>query len=534
MTAADRAAELSQPDSASEEDGVLEAPRAAIFFLGALGGVQAVDPIIASTALVKASRGLGMEGGMIALAASISTLVLAATVISMGLLGDRVGWRRLLVASLSLSVVGDVMAATAPIPALYLGGRALAGLGLGGVFAASFAYVRIITPKEKVPAALGIYSASGSLVLVSLSLLGGLLASIEWRAAFLVVPLMCAVSVVLAKALLPVTSERSSGPMDLPGQALLAFGIVGVLLGISHMSRGVAAPIFWVPTLVGLLLLAAFVRLEQRIDNPFFPVAVLRNPLFLGAICAGFIYNFTQSSTILQFSNLWQYVSGLSPVKVSAGTLPFLLVGIVAALITGRLITNGLRNSTVILVGGALSALGGFATLLHGSGSGYLSLLPALLLLGFGATMASIPYGGLIVSAASGKFASFYGAVTSSRATIGQVAYAMGLALSTVMVDKLTTGGVVKRLTEAGVPPARTASSLDSLGVYVRTGKDPSTTSARQALSVAKESYLNSFKITMVVVGLLALVAGLVGCAVLRRATAREGESPAVIGQALN
>ena len=527
MTLAAAATASTTATVSTADDGVLPAPKAAILFLGALGGTQAVDPTIASTALVTASRGLGMEGGMIALAASISTLVLAATVISMGLLGDRIGWRRLLIASLLVAVVGDVLAAAAPASVFYLAGRAIAGLGLGGVFAASFAYVRIITPKERVPAALGLYSAAGSIVLVTLSLLGGVLASIEWRTAFLIVPVACAVYVVLARVLLPETGRRSTGPADVPGQALLAFGIVGVLFGISHLSKGVGETLFWAPTLVGAALLATFVVVEQRVAHPFFPVSVLRNPLFIGATCAGFIYNFTQSSTILQFANLWQYVSGLAPVKVSAGTLPFLLIGIVAALLTGRLITRGLANSTVILVGGALCAVGGFATLLHSAGSGYLTLLPALLLIGFGATMASIPYGGLIVKAASGKLAAFYGPITSSRTTIGQIAYAMGLALSTVMVDKLTTGGVVSRLTSSGVPPARTGSALDSLGVYVRTGKDPSTSLAAQTLSVAKESYLSSFRITMITVGLLALGAGVVGAIVLRRGAAVEAAADA-------
>lgn len=514
------AVRTAEPDGVTlpePDDAVLPAPKAAIFFLGALGGTQAVDPTIASTALVSASRGLSMEGGMIALAASISTLVLAATVISMGLLGDRLGWRRLLTASLVVAIVGDVLAAVAPASVVYLAGRAVAGLGLGGVFAASFAFVRIITPRERVPAALGLYSAAGSVVLVTLSLLGGTLASIEWRTAFLIVPVACALYVLLARILLPETPRRPAGPADVTGQALLAFGIAGVLLGISHLSKGVTEPLFWGPTLAGVALLVAFVTVERRAPHPFFPVAVLRSPLFIGAVCAGFIYNFTQSSTILQFANLWQYVSGLAPVKVSAGTLPFLLIGIVAALVTGRLITRGLPDATVLVVGGALCALGGFATLLHTAGSGYLTLLPALLLLGFGATMASIPYGGLIVKAAAGRFASFYGPITSSRTTVGQIAYAMGLALSTVMVDKLTTGGVVQRLGAAGVPPSRTGSALDSLGVYVRTGKDPATTLAEQTLSVAKESYLSSFRLTMIAVGLLALAAGVVGAGVLRR-----------------
>ncbi|MFZ4518479.1 MAG: MFS transporter [Microthrixaceae bacterium] len=503
-------------------DGTLPAPAAAIFFLGALGGIQAVDPTIASTALVKASRGLSMEGGMIALAASLSTLVLAATVISAGLLGDRLGWRRLLTAGLLLAVVGDLSAALAPAAPVYLFGRAVAGLGLGAVFAASFAYIRIITPRDRMARALGLYSASGSVVLVVFSFVGGLLASFEWRAAFLLIPVACVVSVAVARVVLPLTGRRADGPADVPGQVLLALGIVGVLFGISHLSKGVGEPLFWGPVLAGVVLLGAFSLVESRGAHPFFPLAVLRHPLFLGALTAGFIYNFAQSSTILQFSNLWQYVAGLAPVRVSLGLLPFLLVGIAAALITGRLLTRGMSNGTAILAGGVIAAAGGAATLLHSDGRSYLTLVPALLLLGFGATMASIPYGGLVVKAASGKLASFYGPITSSRTTFGQVAYALGLALSTVMVDKLTTGGVVRRLTAAGVPPARTASALDGLGVYVRTGKDPSTALGEQALAVARQSYTNSFKITMVAVGAACLLAGVVGRVLLGRAAAAE------------
>jgi hypothetical protein len=77
------------------------------------------------------------------------------------------------------------------------------------------------------------------------------------------------------------------------------------------------------------------------------------------------------------------------------------------------------------------------------------------------------------------------------------------------------------------VPPAHTGSALDSLGIYVRTGKDPSTPLAAQTLSVAKEAYLSSFRITMIAVGLLALVAGVIGAVVLRRGAAVEAAADA-------
>lgn len=58
----------------------------AIPLLGIMGGVQTADPTIASTALVESARALQMDAGLQAIAASVSTLMLAATVISTGLL----------------------------------------------------------------------------------------------------------------------------------------------------------------------------------------------------------------------------------------------------------------------------------------------------------------------------------------------------------------------------------------------------------------------------------------------------------------
>lgn len=505
------------PHPRSADPSVIAAPAAAIFFLGALGGIQAVDPTIASTALVEAARGLSMQGRLLAFAASISTLMLAATVVSAGLLGARTGWRRMLSCALVVAIAGDVIVAAAPSSTVYLLGRAIAGVGLGGVFTASFAYIRIITPSDRMPKALGLYAASGSVVLVLLSVTGGFVASANWRLAFLLIPAACALCLLATRFVLPVAPPSASGPADVPGQILLMFGIMTLLVGVSHMSRGLTNPWCWAPLTVGAVLLGWFAVFEQRTAHPCFPIPVLRSAVFLAAVCAGFIYNFAQSSTVLQFANLWQYVNGLAPSQVSLGLLPFMLIGIVAALVAGRLIGQAISEGTAIAIGGAFVAAGGLATLLLDPTSHQLAGLPALCLIGFGATMASIPYGGLIVRSASGRFASFYGSITSARASVGQIAYALGLAVSTVMVNSLTHGGVVHRLDRAGVPPTRTGAALDSLGVYVKSGTKPSTRLGEQALSAATASYTASFKITMVAVGGLCLLLGATAAALLRR-----------------
>jgi MFS family permease len=63
----------------------------AVLLLGIIGAIQVADPIISSMALAKASDQLNFDSSTQALAAGISTLALAATVIPGGLLADRIG-----------------------------------------------------------------------------------------------------------------------------------------------------------------------------------------------------------------------------------------------------------------------------------------------------------------------------------------------------------------------------------------------------------------------------------------------------------
>ena len=77
-------------------------PMLPLLFLGLLAAVQGADPNISSSALLTAGKALEM-GRLSALAASISTFVLAATVITTGMMADRLGRRKILLAALLLT-----------------------------------------------------------------------------------------------------------------------------------------------------------------------------------------------------------------------------------------------------------------------------------------------------------------------------------------------------------------------------------------------------------------------------------------------
>ena len=109
----------------------------ALVFLGFLCGLQGADPNITSTALLTAGTELKM-GKLTALAASVSTLALAASVISTGMLADRLGRKKVIFAAMVLAMVGDTIVFFAQDPLTFIVGRALAGIALGAIYGAAF------------------------------------------------------------------------------------------------------------------------------------------------------------------------------------------------------------------------------------------------------------------------------------------------------------------------------------------------------------------------------------------------------------
>jgi hypothetical protein len=186
----------------------------------------------------------------------------------------------------------------------------------------------------------------------------------------------------------------------------------------------------------------------------------------------------------------------------------------------------GTQPRRVILIASIVAAAGFFTMLGHNEHSTYLSYVPALILIGVGVTAASVPYGSLVIESIGPRFRRFFGPVTSSRTTIGQFAYALGLAFSTVMVDRLTDGGVVHKLEKAGVPPSQTGQGLDQLGIYVQSGKNPATALGQRTMADALPSYSHAFVATMCATGALVLVAGVVSWWLLGRKDPYAADAP--------
>lgn len=477
-------------------------PTIALVFLGLLAGIQSADPGIASTALISAGKDL-VFGGLDGLAASVSTLVLAATVISTGMLADRLGRKKIISLAMVLAIVGDVTVSLAQNPWMFIAGRAITGIALGTVFGAAFAYVQYFGAKGKggVAGALGIFGASTGLFTLLIIFSGSSLVGVGWRVAFLLVPALNVLTLIIGLFLLPKDTKavKDGTPWDALGQVLLGLAVVSTLYGIAHASDSIVSPLTIGPVVFGLILFVLFYfRERNNSDRRFFPIALLKQPLFLAAIGVGFLVNFTSGLSFLSFNNVFQYQLDLSGLSLSLSQLPFIVVGIPSALIVGRILSKQIMSRQMSAFVGSLFAAGGALTFALTALAGPTSVwdyLPALILLGMGTVIPSVAYGGMILQEADPKH---YGVVSSSRTTIGQFWYSLGLAVSAVVIDSIARAHVAAKLGSTG---------SQQIDAWAASGAKPSDSSV---LPTAVEGFVQGFAVAMIALAILAVVVGIV------------------------
>jgi MFS family permease len=215
-------------------------------------------------------------------------VVTAVLVVSLGRLGDMYGRVKMynlgFAVFTAFSILLSITWMHGSAGALWLIGMRV-GQGIGGalLFANSSAIITDAFPRDQRGLALGINTVAGIAGSFLGLVLGGLLAPIEWRMVFLVSVPVGLFATVWAYRKLVETGERHAARIDWWGNSTFAVGLIAVMVGITYgiqpyggHTMGWTAP-FVVGSLAGgLALLAVFVLIEQRVDEPMFRLDLFR------------------------------------------------------------------------------------------------------------------------------------------------------------------------------------------------------------------------------------------------------------------
>ncbi len=479
----------------------------AVLLLGIIGAIQVADPIISSMALAKASDALNFDSSTQALAAGISTLALAATVIPGGLLADRVGRRLVVSLAVLVSAVGQILTANSWDAGSYLSGRIITGIALGMVFGGAYGMLKNVSSQKSLGPAMAMFNVTNGIIPVIAMVIGGVLVGQDWRDAYYVLPVVSVIAFILIPFILPKVDKVPGGKIDIFGMLFLAIGVAGLLYGISQATKGVTTPAFLIPVLVGLVGLVAFTIREQRSSHPVFPIQMLKHPAFVGAVIMGIFWNFGSGAISQMLPNIWQYVTHVPTALIGIAQLPATAAGIAGSLVAGALLGKGRPARFIAIFGYGLLVLGFISFVFAGRADNYWVFVPGLVIAGIGYMMNATTQGNLFLGLAPAKF---FGPVSSSKLVVGQFGYSLGLTGTTTIISIMTVARV-DHITKGAVTGQ---SNWDAITHFMQTGAtDGSDTAVNQALTNAGQkaiegAYAGAFAETAAISAILIAIAG--------------------------
>lgn len=260
--------------------------------------VSLLTPLAADLHISQGQAGQGISvSGLFAL---LTSLVIAAV-------AARVDRKRLLVALILLMIVSGIVVAFAPNYLIFMLGRALIGVAIGGFWSLSAATAMRLVPEAQMPRALALVNGGNALAMVVAAPLGSYVGGmIGWRGAFFCVVPVAVIALIWLLLSLPsiktVGEGKTSNVLRLLKLAPVALGMLAVsvffmgqfmlftylrpfLEDVTHVS---------VPTLslmllvLGLAGLAGTLLIERFLKNSLHPT-LIAIPLLMAMVAVALV-----------------------------------------------------------------------------------------------------------------------------------------------------------------------------------------------------------------------------------------------------
>ncbi|MEY9947085.1 MFS transporter [Kitasatospora sp. GAS1066B] len=239
------------------------------------------------TIATPAPVGLGASQSDLEWAINSYTLVFAGLLFTSGLLGDRFGRKKALLTGMLIFGAGSLLSALATSPGQLIAFRAVMGLGGAFVMPATLAIIMNVFERHEQPKAIGIWAGAVGLAIAIGPITGGLLIEhFWWGSVFLINVPIVVVALVVMTLLVPDSRDPNPGKLDPVGVLLSIIGLVALIYGIIKGGdlADFTAAAAWVPVLIGVLALVAFVLYEKRVEHPALNVGWFRDKVFATSV----------------------------------------------------------------------------------------------------------------------------------------------------------------------------------------------------------------------------------------------------------
>ncbi len=316
--------------------------------------------------------------------------ILASTVMMpvYGKLGDLLGRKYLFIVALGIFIVGSSVCGLAPSMDGLIAGRAVEGLGGGGLIILAQATIADIIPPRQRGKYMGVMGSVFAVSTVVGPLLGGWFVQVTgWRWLFAFnIPLALLDIAAVGFFLTNPKRRDDRPPIDLAGMVVMAVSVASLVLATAW--GGTLFP--WASwQIIGLFALfavaaVAFVLIERRAAEPVIPIVLFKNRNFVVCTVTGLIIMLGMMGTVSYLPTYFQIVDGLAPEQAGLMTFPMMAGVLLTAVGTGFLATKTGRYKWMPIASCAVTAVGFVLLASITVGTSLLMTGAFLFVLGFG------------------------------------------------------------------------------------------------------------------------------------------------------
>lgn len=469
-----------------------------------------VEGSVVNVALPTLQADLGLDAAGAQWVVNSYLLLLGGLMLLGGSLGDRYGVVRVYAAGVGLFGVAALGCGLAPAAPWLIAGRVAQGAGAALLVPSSLALIGRVFPPDERGAAIGTWAGFSALTTALGPVLGGWLTdAVHWRAVFLVMPLPAAVAAWLALTRVRIAADGAGRRTDWAGAALAVAALGGICLGfILVPERGWNDAAVWAALGAGIAAAVLFLAVERRRRDPLLPLRLFRSRRFSGANAATLLLYAALNAMLFLLPFLLIHARGLSPTAAGAAFLPFTLVMGLGARFSGRWL-SGRRAGLYLAAGSAVAGLGMLWMARADSGGFWVDILPAMLLLGVGMTVAVPPLTTIVMNSVGEGDAGSASGVNNTAARVA------GL-LAIAVLGSFAVAGYEERLAAAlrplDLPAEERAAVLAGADQLLAAELPPDMPPARRPRvdAARRHAFEDAFGTTLAVAAALAFAAALV------------------------
>ena len=328
-----------------------------------LGGLMAgmflaaLDMSIVGTALPRIVSDLG---GLNHLSWVVTAYLLTSTASTplWGKISDLYGRRPMFQTAITVFVAGSVLSALADSMPMLIGGRAIQGIGAGGLMALALSIIGdVIPPRERgryqgyFGAVFGVSSVSGPLV-------GGWFTDGPgWQWIFWInLPIGIAALIATSIALRTMPKVRREHRIDYLGAAMIVASVTAILLYTAWAGNefGWTDPFSLALLIGGVVLAGVFVWVESRAEEPIIPLRLFKNRVYSPTVAFTALLGVAMFGGIIFLPVYFQVVQGMTPTESGLALLPMMAGLFTTSIGSGQLMTRTGRYKAFPILGAAI------------------------------------------------------------------------------------------------------------------------------------------------------------------------------------